>query len=695
MLPTGSLPPTLTDDEVEVKLLRTLQSPWTSTLFATEWNLATIQAALRRFSNLESTTKIQLLFSFLSCRKNVLSQVSADIPKFLDLAVEDEDEWVRTCAVFLRDAYLHNFISHTQDSIQPYHDTLQKATELFRSCALPLYPLYTPYLAQHMHPPNVRSLTGESQKPHFTVKPQQPLPPINAVANADQDPNASPVAISRNMAFSSARSASQSFAESNSLKFSDRNRPVSAYGSYSPASTTTPLSAQKIKNTAQESLSKRTIFPTTASPVSRPSPIPANKPTVQMLMDDDLMQQDEENEKELQRLQEEEKERKLKKKAEEQERKKREREEKKIKKDQEKEQQRIASEQKKMEKEEAKKRKLEEKKSADSSKHDSTDGEAKGNESETNTDNDESVDRKPAESSMGQGVLPNEESPSRSVPISVNPMSNSEASLQGASMLKALTTIASSVHSLSKTEPIKMKEQRQPRTLQVLSVEPQDEEPAPTDYTVLSSYGVQTVEPQSNNHERLRQYVIPMSQFQPESNTPNPSNTPNHTIQHRGMPSPRLQAQRTPHARTDYANPYAPAVHQMDQIQQGNRFHPEYPSVAPTHPSFAFAQYPQQPPHQTAVDVDELLADGNRVTSEKRRIITQFLMSQGVNPNPHDPKFEIVIDERETSTHKESIVVELNYQTCAYRKVRRKVKKLIKVLPYSSSDIAQSSRDGP
>ena len=89
--------------DVAVWLSKKLESAWSAEDFAYLVSEEILVAIAKKFSTLETQVKLGLLFSFVAIRKQVLHDLTGPIREILDLAAQDEEEWVRVCAQELAD----------------------------------------------------------------------------------------------------------------------------------------------------------------------------------------------------------------------------------------------------------------------------------------------------------------------------------------------------------------------------------------------------------------------------------------------------------------------------------------------------------------------------------------------------------------------------------------------------------------
>jgi hypothetical protein len=120
--------------DVTLWLTNKLEDPWSSEKISSSLSTEILQSVKLKFSLLESSIKIRLLFSFLSLRKKAISEMEKEIMDILQLGKEDEDEWVRVVANLLNSITLDRPIIpelHNMDAFVKTREDLQRARKYF------------------------------------------------------------------------------------------------------------------------------------------------------------------------------------------------------------------------------------------------------------------------------------------------------------------------------------------------------------------------------------------------------------------------------------------------------------------------------------------------------------------------------------------------------------------------------------
>lgn len=82
------------NSDIEIWLNNKLEGAWSSEKISSLLAPATLEAAKTRFSFLDTSIKLKLLFSFVTLGKRMREDLDAHVKGILNLASQDDDEWV-------------------------------------------------------------------------------------------------------------------------------------------------------------------------------------------------------------------------------------------------------------------------------------------------------------------------------------------------------------------------------------------------------------------------------------------------------------------------------------------------------------------------------------------------------------------------------------------------------------------------
>ena len=81
--------------DIEAWLSAKLEDAWSSEKLSSLLTNDILQHAKTKFSSMDTSIKLKLLQSFISLRKKPFKDMEEDVRSILQLAVNDEDEWVK------------------------------------------------------------------------------------------------------------------------------------------------------------------------------------------------------------------------------------------------------------------------------------------------------------------------------------------------------------------------------------------------------------------------------------------------------------------------------------------------------------------------------------------------------------------------------------------------------------------------
>lgn len=84
--------------DVSLWTSKKLESAWSSAEFSYSISAEILSAITRKFTTLETQAKLGLLFSFAALKKQTLSSLTNEIREIFEIALKDDEEWVRICA---------------------------------------------------------------------------------------------------------------------------------------------------------------------------------------------------------------------------------------------------------------------------------------------------------------------------------------------------------------------------------------------------------------------------------------------------------------------------------------------------------------------------------------------------------------------------------------------------------------------
>jgi len=82
------------NSDIEIWLNNKLEGAWSSEKISSLLAPATLEAAKTRFSFLDTSIKLKLLFSFVTLGKRMREDLDSHVKGILNLASQDDDEWV-------------------------------------------------------------------------------------------------------------------------------------------------------------------------------------------------------------------------------------------------------------------------------------------------------------------------------------------------------------------------------------------------------------------------------------------------------------------------------------------------------------------------------------------------------------------------------------------------------------------------
>lgn len=83
------------NSDVEIWLNTKLEGSWSSEKISSLLTPSILDAAKTRFSFLDTSIKLKMLFSFVTLSKKVREDLDSHVQGVLGLASEDDDEWVK------------------------------------------------------------------------------------------------------------------------------------------------------------------------------------------------------------------------------------------------------------------------------------------------------------------------------------------------------------------------------------------------------------------------------------------------------------------------------------------------------------------------------------------------------------------------------------------------------------------------
>lgn len=87
--------------DIEIWLNSKLEGPWSSERLSSLLTAPILEAVKARFTFLETSIKLKLLFSFATLNKRMREELDEHVKDILQIASEDDDEWVQIiCKLF-------------------------------------------------------------------------------------------------------------------------------------------------------------------------------------------------------------------------------------------------------------------------------------------------------------------------------------------------------------------------------------------------------------------------------------------------------------------------------------------------------------------------------------------------------------------------------------------------------------------
>lgn len=118
--------------DIELWLSTKLDDPWGSEKLSSLLNKDILHAITTRFSLLDNSIKLKVLFSFLGIRKPIMKDLAPDIKEVMDVAAADDDEWVQVMS------RLFSTIADGKFNLDVKNSNFEKSLdELCTKCTLP------------------------------------------------------------------------------------------------------------------------------------------------------------------------------------------------------------------------------------------------------------------------------------------------------------------------------------------------------------------------------------------------------------------------------------------------------------------------------------------------------------------------------------------------------------------------------
>jgi len=156
--------------DMEAWLAGKLEEAWSSEKIASLLTHELLQHVKGKFTSMDTSIKLKLLFSFVSLRKKSFKDVEDDIKEIFELSHSDEDEWVKVMSQMLS--------SLSQDSIMVenvdgFIQNSSRISALANARGAPqFFPLEYQYLNTELLPPLPSSITSSTT--HFSLKKKDP-----------------------------------------------------------------------------------------------------------------------------------------------------------------------------------------------------------------------------------------------------------------------------------------------------------------------------------------------------------------------------------------------------------------------------------------------------------------------------------------------------------------------------------------
>ncbi|EGC29099.1 hypothetical protein DICPUDRAFT_159367 [Dictyostelium purpureum] len=154
--------------DIEGWLASKLEEPWSSERLSSLLSKDILQLFFVKFTKIDTLIRIKVLFSFLFLKKKQFQELEQNIVMLLQIAQEEEDEWLQVMGQLLRKINEEK-ISLTVD-LQPFTANIKRLNQLLEEKGSPnFYPLENLYLNKSLIPVPTESLVVHN---HFKLKKQ-------------------------------------------------------------------------------------------------------------------------------------------------------------------------------------------------------------------------------------------------------------------------------------------------------------------------------------------------------------------------------------------------------------------------------------------------------------------------------------------------------------------------------------------
>lgn len=165
------------DVDVELWLSSKLEEAWSSEKICSSLTTETLTAIRNKFSSLETSIKLRTLFSLLGLRKKLLDELNEPIKKLLEVASQDDDEWVRVVASILPILLSFSDSSMASNAIPPFSisDNVNVFAKTFQGLSHFLEqndfaPQFSPLESCYLSSSVFELPAYATQNPHFVLK---------------------------------------------------------------------------------------------------------------------------------------------------------------------------------------------------------------------------------------------------------------------------------------------------------------------------------------------------------------------------------------------------------------------------------------------------------------------------------------------------------------------------------------------
>mmetsp|Transcript_35421 Transcript_35421/g.45502 ORF Transcript_35421/g.45502 Transcript_35421/m.45502 type:complete len:192 (-) Transcript_35421:255-830(-) len=155
-------------------LVHELSGPWSSSEVRQHLTAETLDHLSNEYNKIQRNTKWRVLLAILNLEQEDQLQLKGSINNLLDVADQDEDQWVKTTAALVR-RWLHGSEANTQYLDGLMEDTMKEIASIAtqKSDQIEETPYFEPmelaFLKKDLLPPELQEDEVFNTNPHFQV----------------------------------------------------------------------------------------------------------------------------------------------------------------------------------------------------------------------------------------------------------------------------------------------------------------------------------------------------------------------------------------------------------------------------------------------------------------------------------------------------------------------------------------------